>query len=229
MAILIVEDDKNLAHTLERILREHGYQAEVVYDGEAGLHYASNTPYETIILDVMLPKLDGFAVASTLRKRGCASPILMLTARGSVQDKITGLDSGADDYMTKPFSPAELLAHIRALGRRVGRAAFEKIEAFDLGLDLDRHELHCGNRNIHLSHKEFSLARLFMMNPGQVIPKETIIEKVWGSDSCVEDNNVEAYVSFLRKKIRYLDSNAGIETLRKTGYRLTPKAKDSAC
>lgn len=221
MHILIVEDDVRLAQALAHILNENHYGTDVVGDGAEGLAYAESGIYDVIILDVMLPKMNGFDVAANVRRKGINTPILLLTARDAVPDKITGLDSGADDYMTKPFSPSELLAHLRALTRRQGDVLFEKLTAGDLTLDLESHDLDRASKSIHLSYKEFCLAKVFMSNPGQVIPKETLIERVWGIESSAEDNNVEAYVSFLRKKLRFLGSAVKIETLRRAGYRLT--------
>lgn len=144
----------------------------------------------------------------------------MLTARDAVPDKIRGLDSGADDYMTKPFSPAELMAHLRALARRQGEVEFETLRAFNLTLDLTEREFASESSSIHLSAKEFALARVLMSNAGKTVPKATIIDRVWGTTGVTEDNNVEAYVSFLRKKLRFLEVNAHIETIRGVGYRL---------
>lgn len=223
MQILIVEDDKKLALALKQILIEADYQVDAVHDGQSGLDYALSGIYDVIILDAMLPKMDGFTVAKELRRAQISTPILLLTARDAIRDKITGLDSGADDYMTKPFSPAELLAHLRALLRRQGQVVFETLTFEDVTLNLESHDLICGENSIHLGFKEFSLARIFLSNPTQVITKEQLIAKVWGVDSSAMDNNVEAYVSFLRKKLRFLGSRVGVESLRKTGYRLTVK------
>ena len=220
MQILIVEDDMRLEQALGHILEENGYMVDAVHDGASGLAYAQSGIYDVVILDVMLPKMNGFDVVAELRRSGVSTPVLMLTARDSVPDKIAGLDSGADDYMTKPFSPAELLAHLRALTRRQGEVVFEKLTAGDLTLNLESFNLSCGEKSIHLSYKEFSLAKVLMSNCGQVVSKETLLAKVWGVDSSAEDNNVEAYISFLRKKMRFLGSKAHIETLRKAGYRL---------
>lgn len=219
--VLIVEDDVRLASALTHILQENGYEAEAVHDGETGLQWALVGSYDVVILDVMLPKRDGFSVVAELRRQSISTPVLLLTARSAVPDKICGLDSGADDYMTKPFSPAELLAHLRALTRRQGEVVFETLAFADLTLNLESFDLSCGAKSIHLSFKEFSLARVLMSQPRQVVSKELLIEKVWGTESSAEDNNVEAYVSFLRKKLRFLGSEARIETLRKAGYRLT--------
>lgn len=220
MQVLIVEDDVRLAQAVGKILEENDYQVDLVHDGQSGLDYAESGIYDVVILDVMLPKMDGFEVAKQLRRRNVETPVLMLTAKGAIPDKIEGLDSGADDYMTKPFSPAELLAHLRALTRRQGQVIFEVLEFGDLKLNLESHDLACGAKSINLSFKEFSLANILMANKGQVVPKETLISKVWGFESSAQDNNVEAYVSFLRKKLKFLGSTVQIETLRKVGYRL---------
>lgn len=218
--VLIVEDDLRLAQALGHILEENGYVVDTVHDGEDGTTYGESGLYDVIVLDVMLPKLDGFQVTSALRRKGVNTPILLLTARDAVTDKITGLDSGADDYMTKPFAPAELLAHLRALTRRQGEVLFETLQAGDLSLNLESYDLACRAKSIHLSYKEFSIAKMLMRNPGQVISKELLIAKIWGIESSAEDNNVEAYISFLRKKLTFLGSSCRIETLRKAGYRL---------
>lgn len=225
MQILIVEDDIRLAQALEHILQENGYDTDVVRDGVSGLDYAASDLYDVIILDVMLPKKDGFAVVSDLRRQGIATPVILLTARDAVTDKITGLDSGADDYMTKPFAPAELLAHLRALTRRQGDVLFETLSAEGLVLNLESFDLSYGAKTIHLSYKEFCLAKVFMANAGQVVSKDMLITKVWGPESSAEDNNVEAYVSFLRKKMRFLGAPARIETLRRAGYRFIAEEK----
>lgn len=220
MKILIVEDDTRLAQALAHILEENHYDVDAVGDGATGLEWASSGIYDVIILDVMLPKMSGFDVVAELRRDNISTPVLLLTARDAVSDKITGLDSGADDYMTKPFSPAELMAHLRMLTRRQGEVVFEKLQFADLSLQLDSLELSCGEKTIHLSVKEFSIAKILMTNPTQVASKELLIDRVWGADSTAEDNNVEAYISFLRKKLRFLQSRAKIETIRKVGYRL---------
>lgn len=224
MKVLIVEDDMRLAQALSHILEENGYNVDAVHDGINGRDWALIGQYDLIILDVMLPKMDGFAVVADLRRASISTPVLMLTARDAVPDKITGLDSGADDYMTKPFSPAELLAHLRALSRRQGDVIFETLSAGDLSLNLESFDLSCKTKSIHLSFKEFALMRVLMANPGQVVPKDLLIEKVWGIESSAEDNNVEAYVSFVRKKLAFLGSANRIETLRRAGYRLVVDA-----
>lgn len=224
MQVLVVEDDVRLADALAQILEEYKVMADTVHDGRSGLDYALSGQYDAIVLDVMLPGMDGFSVVRELRRRKVQTPVLLLTARDAVQDRVSGLDHGADDYMTKPFAPAELLARLRALTRRRGEVVFEHVEVGDLGLDLDACELSCGSRSIHLSYKEFSIMKILMLNPGQVISKETLIAKVWGVESSADDNNVEAYISFLRKKLAFLSSSVRIETLRKVGYRLDSDA-----
>ena len=226
MQVLIVEDDKKLALALKQILTENDYIVDAVHDGESGLDYALTGEYDVIILDVMLSKKDGFTIAQELRRANVSTPILLLTARDTVRDKITGLDSGADDYMTKPFSPAELLAHLRALLRRQGQVIFENLTYEDLTLNLESHDLSCNDKSIHLGFKEFSVLRILMSNPTQVITKDQLIAKVWGINSSAMDNNVEAYISFLRKKLRFLESRVLITSLRKTGYRLDTESAE---
>lgn len=226
MQVLIVEDDIRLAQALGQILEENHYQVDLVHDGDQGLSYAESGSYDVIILDVMLPRKSGLEVVAELRRANVATPVLMLTARTTVQDKITGLDSGADDYMTKPFSPAELLAHLRALTRRQGQVVFEKIDFGDISLNLESHDLSCGSKSINLSYKEFSIANILISSKGQIVSKDMLISKVWGVESSAVDNNVEAYVSFLRKKLKFLGSNTQIETVRKVGYRLESSSND---
>ena len=220
MQALIVEDDVRLASALARILNENGYVTDVVHDGQDGYDYASSGIYDVVILDVMLPRKNGCRVVEALRRARIDTPVLMLTARSEIPDKIEGLDSGADDYMAKPFSPAELLAHLRALTRRQGQVVFERIEAGDLSLNIESRDLSCNGKSIALSFKEFELARILFSNPDQIVSKDTLISKVWGVESTAVDNNVEACVSFLRKKIRFLGSGVSIDTIRKAGYRV---------
>lgn len=220
MRVLVVEDEVRLADALGQIMTEQKYAADVVYDGADGLAYAQSGQYDAIVLDVMLPKLSGFEVVRRLRAEKNATPVLLLTARDEVQDKVTGLDCGADDYMTKPFSPEELLARVRALTRRQGEVQLETLQFDDLTLKLSTYDLARGEKSVHLGFKEFEVLRILMSNPGIVVVKETLINKVWGSESGAEDNNVEAYISFLRKKLGFLGSRVGIATQRKVGYKL---------
>ena len=223
MNVLVVEDEKRLAAALKHILEEAGYHVDVVYDGQSGLDYAETGMYDIVILDVMLPKMDGFEVIHRLRRKQVSTPVLFLTARSQLSDKVTGLDRGGDEYMTKPFQPEELLARMRALTRRKGEVVLDEVAFEDLTLDLNTCDLRCGDKSVHLSYKEFECARLFMLNPNQTISKEQMLMKVWGLDADVADNSVEAYVSFLRKKLKFLKSNVEIATLRMIGYRMQLK------
>ena len=199
MRVLIVEDEKRLAQALGQIMEEQRYQVDIVYDGQDGLDYALSGQYDIVVLDVMLPKKDGFEVVRQLREINQSVPVLMLTARDDVTDKVLGLDCGADDYMTKPFSPEELLARIRALSRRQGDVLLEDIHWADLTLKLSSRTLHCGAKSVSLGFKEFEVLKLLLANPNGIVSKEELLVKVWGSDSNAEDNNVEAYISFLNR------------------------------
>lgn len=220
MRILVVEDERRLSDALVQILTEAHYQAEAVYDGDDGLSYALSGQYDVVVLDVMLPGMDGFEVVRELRREHCAVPVIMLTAKSELADKVHGLDMGADDYMTKPFAPEELLARVRALSRRQGDVALERMEFSDAALDLNTCDLSCGGRSVHLGYKEFEILRIFMANPHTFVPKEDLIVKVWGADSEAIDNNVEAYISFLRKKLAFVGAHVAITARRKVGYRL---------
>ncbi len=226
MNILIVEDEKRLADVLVQIMREAKYQAEAVYDGQDGIDYALGGDYDVIILDVMLPKKDGFAVVRALRESKRATPVLMLTARSDVSDRVAGLDCGADDYLTKPFATEELLARVRALSRRQGEIVLDVLQYGDLELSVDTHDLKCSARSVRLSLKEFEVLRILMSAPRTIVSKEMLITKVWGYDSEAEANNVEAYISFLRRKLHYLGSRVSINVIRKVGYRLD---EDASC
>lgn len=220
MHILIIEDEKRLAETLAQIMEEQRYQTEIVNNGADGLDYALSGQYDLVLLDVMLPKLDGLEVAKRLREAHISTLILMLTARDEIEDKISGLDCGADDYMTKPFDSGELLARVRALTRRQGEVLAQCLTVSDLTLNLSTRCLSCAGRSVRLGFKEFDVLRLLMSAPKAVIPKEDIITKVWGMESDAEDNNVEVYISFLRKKLSFLNSRVTIGTVRKVGYHL---------
>lgn len=220
MRILIVEDEVRLAQALGQILTEQKYQVDLVHDGGDGLDYALSGQYDAIILDGMLPKLDGLDVVRSLRRRQLSTPVLMLTARGEQGDKINGLDCGADDYMTKPFDPQELLARIRALTRRQGDILPQELQVGDLTLDAGAHTLSCGGKTVRLGFKEYQVIHMLMARPKGVVPKEDILLKLWGCESEAEDNNVEVYISFLRKKLAFLGSDTIISTVRKVGYHL---------
>ena len=220
MNILIVEDEPRLAEVLAHILEESGYHTETVADGDAALAYARSNLYDLLLLDVMIPGKSGIEVVRTMRPEGIDTPVLMLTARTETSDKVEGLDAGADDYMTKPFEPEELLARVRALLRRQGKVVLDEITCGDLTLDLSSHELVCNRKRVHLSRKEFEVAQLLMASPNQVFSKETLLNKVWGVGGEATENSVEAYISFLRKKLRFLKSKVDIDTIRMLGYRI---------
>ena len=225
MRILIVEDEVRLAETLRQLMEDQRYQVDTVYDGADGVDYGLAGQYDLIILDVMLPKVGGFQVAQRLRAAHVSTPILMLTARDEVSDKISGLDCGADDYMTKPFDTGELMARVRARTRRQGEVLSDVLTVGDLNLDCTSRLLSAGERSVRLGFKEFEVLRLLMVNNGNVVTKETLISKIWGLDSEAEDNNVEVYISFLRKKLAFLNSQVAISTVRKVGYFLDPPQK----
>lgn len=220
MNILVVEDERNLADAIVRILEGASYNAEAVYDGTSGLRSALSGAYDAVVLDVMLPGMSGYDVVHEMRREGSATPVLLLTARSSTADKVEGLDSGADDYMTKPFEAAELLARLRALTRRRGDVMLDELTFGDIRLDLETHDLSCGESSVHLSGKEFEVMSVLMSSSARVVSKQDLLLKVWGADAEASENSVEAYVSFLRKKLHHVGSKVQITTLRMLGYRL---------
>lgn len=224
MNVLIVEDEPNLADALSHILSAHAMNVETVYNGRDGLAYAESDLYDAIVLDVMLPGIDGIEICRTLRSRGISTPVLMLTARSEVCDKVAGLDAGADDYLTKPFSPAELLARLRACTRRTGEVVLGCLAFGDLELNPDDQSLTCGDHSVRLSQRECAVLEILMRNPHTVYSKQALLARVWGGDAGQGANNVEAYISFLRKKLAFLESTVGISTIRMLGYRLDTAA-----
>ncbi len=220
MNILVAEDDQHLAESICQILHDAGYRTEMALDGGTALRYAQSGMYDLPLLDVMMPGMDGIAIARQLRAEGNAIPILMLTARDSTEDKVRGLDSGADDYMTKPFEALELLARIRALSRRQGDVVIDEESFGDLTLSLESHDLSTPTRNVHLSQKEFQVMRLLLTNTGRIVSKQELLTRVWGTSGEASENSAEAYVSFLRKKLAHINSRVRIATLRMLGYRL---------
>lgn len=220
MQILIVEDEKRLADALKQILIEQKYMADVVYDGNNGLEYGKSGIYDLIILDIMLPFKDGFQVAFELRQSRINTPILMLTAKDTVPDKVSGLNCGADDYMTKPFAPEELIARIKALTRRKGEVMLDETSYGDFNFNASTNQLYKGIKSVHLNFKEAEIMKLFLSKPEVIISKEEIITKVWGYESDAGSNNVEAYISFLRRKLQFINSDTEIKSVKKMGYRL---------
>ena len=221
MKLLLVEDEKQLSEALQQILIKNKYTVDAVYNGDEGLDYALTDVYDVIILDIMLPKLNGIEILKMIRKRKISTPVILLTAKGSVEDRILGLDSGADDYLPKPFSPDELLARLRALTRRNGDFINENILEFsDIKLNLSTYDMEVNDNSITLTQKEFEILKYFMQRPKLVVSKDDLITKLWGFDSDIEHNNIEVYISFLRKKLAYVESNVKITTKRRVGYRL---------
>ncbi|WP_286149647.1 response regulator transcription factor [Romboutsia ilealis] len=221
MRLLLVEDEKQLSEALQQILIRNKYSVDAVYNGDEGLDYSLTGVYDVIILDIMLPKLNGLEILKMIRRRKISTPVILLTAKDSVEDKILGLDSGADDYLPKPFSPDELLARLRALTRRNGDFINENILEFsDIRLNLSTYDMGVNDNSITLTQKEFEILKYFMQRPKLVVSKDDLITKLWGFDSDVEHNNIEVYISFLRKKLAYVESNVKITTIRRVGYRL---------
>jgi DNA-binding response OmpR family regulator len=221
MRILLVEDEVRLSQALVEIFQKNRYGVDAVYTGPEGLEYAQSGIYDAIILDIMLPGMDGITILRTLRDQKNQVPVLLLTAKDDISDKVKGLDCGADDYMTKPFSTDELLARVRALTRRKGDVKEESVTFGDLVLNKNNCELQkVGGESIKLSLKEFQIIDLLFENPHQIIKKERIIEKIWGGDSDAEYNNVEVYISFIRKKMEQLKVSTTIRTARGIGYSL---------
>lgn len=219
MKILIIEDEKLLAKSLCDLLESKGFETEAVYDGKSGREYAELGIYDLLILDVMMPEMDGYEVARRVRAHRCATPILMLTAKSSLEDRIEGLNAGADYYLTKPFDSRELLACVNALLRRQG-AQVNELKFGNTYLDLESGKLICGKKNVRLSAREFDIMRFLMQAKENNVSKETLLIKVWGYDSNAVENHVEVYVGFLRKKLQSIGSDIRIEAIRRLGYHL---------
>ena len=219
MKILIVEDERLLADSLKTLLEKKGFQVEAVYDGETGEEYAQLGVYDLLILDVMMPKLDGYELARRVRASRCGVPILMLTARSALEDRVQGLNAGADYYLTKPFDSRELLACINALLRRQG-SQVDELTLGNTALDLATGMLVCGERSVRLSAKEFDVMRALLQAGSANLSKESILARVWGYDSNATENHVEVYVGFLRKKLASIGSDIKITAIRRLGYHL---------
>ncbi len=222
MRILLVEDEERLSQALVEIFKKNKFGVDAVYNGNDVLEYVKSEVYDLIILDIMLPGIDGFEVLRRIRESHNSVPVLMLTAKDDVSDKIFGLDHGADDYMTKPFSTEELIARVRALSRRKGEVRDSSVTYGDLTLNVKNCELVSATTGakLKLSLKEYQILDLLFQNPNQIITKNYIIEKIWGGDSNAEFNNVEVYISFLRKKMQFLKVQTEIRTARGIGYSL---------
>lgn len=220
MRILLVEDEKRLAQAIEYILKKNKYIVDVVYNGEDGIDYTLSKIYDLVILDIMIPKIDGIEVLRNIRKEKIDVPVLFLTAKSSLEDKVLGLDTGADDYLTKPFETEELLARVRAMLRRKGEILEQEMTFSDIWLNNNNYTLYCGEKEILLPLKEFNIMKIFISNQKNTVTKEYLIEKVWGFDKDIDYNNVEVYISFLRKKLSSIGSKVEIKTARGIGYYL---------
>ena len=223
MRILLAEDERSLSRAIIALLEKHNYSADAVYDGQEALDYLEAENYDAVILDIMMPKLDGLSVLRTLRERGSQIPVLLLTAKSEVEDKVTGLDSGANDYLTKPFATAELLARIRAMIRTQSAQTDSRMSFGNITLDQTTYELSSPSGSFRLANKEYQMMELLLRNPHQLIPSERFLEKIWGYDSDVELNVVWVYISYLRKKLTALQADIQIKATRNAGYSLEKK------
>lgn len=222
MRILLAEDERSLARALVRILEKNNYAADAVFNGEDALAYLETGGYDAAILDIMMPKMDGITVLKTLRQQGNPIPVIMLTAKAEVDGKVLGLDSGANDYLTKPFDTRELLARLRAVTRNQNTAD-TKLRLGNIALDRASFELSSPSGSFRLTSKEFQMMEMLMDNPRRLIPTERFMEKIWGLDSDAEINVVWVYISYLRKKLSALDADIQIKSARNAGYSLEEK------
>lgn len=223
MRILLAEDEKELSNALVVILKHNNYSVDAVYDGAEALNYAFSENYDLLILDIMMPKMSGLEVLEELRKKGIFTPILMLTAKAEIEDRILGLDKGADDYLSKPFAMGELLARIRAMTRRKSEFTPDIIEAGNIKLNKENYELSNKKSSLRLGNKEFQMLEMLMNNPKRLISTEQFMERIWGCDSETEVNVVWVYISYLRKKLESLGANVKIKAVRGVGYKLETK------
>lgn len=223
MRVLIVEDNVRLAQSVQDILKQIWYDSDICTDGDSGSCRLLEGEYDAVILDIMLPGKDGITLLREARAKGCLTPVLLLTAKSEIEDKVKGLDSGADYYLTKPFDKQELLAVMKSIVRRRGQVLFDCLRVGDMTLNQSNYTLSGPERSIQLGRKEYDILRVLMENQNQIISKETLLIKVWGSETEAVGNNVEIYISFLRKKLTFLNVNAVITTIRNLGYRLSGK------
>lgn len=223
MRLLLAEDEKELSRALVAVLTKNNYTVDAVYNGEDAFDYAKETDYDGIILDVMMPVMDGIEALKKMRKAGISTPVIMLTAKAEVNDRIAGLDAGADDYLPKPFAMGELLARLRSITRRKGEVVSEKLKFGDIYLDLAAAELGNGKESYRLTHKEFQVMEMLLKNSGNLISTERMLDQVWGYDSDVEINVVWVAISSLRKKLTGMKSKVEIQAVRGIGYTLKQK------
>lgn len=226
MRILVIEDEKGIAEAIQAILENHRYEVDIVFDGESGLDYILTGLYDLVLLDIMLPKLDGVSVLKRVRQMGLEVPIIFLTAKSQLEDRVSGLDLGADDYMTKPFEAEELLARIRLRTRQSSITQVNHLKFGNLILNLDTRALSVLEHEVKLSNKEFLLMETFLRNPQKIIPKNQLILKVWGPLDDSEYNQLEVFISFLRKKLRFLKADVAIKTTKGAGYSLECSVKE---
>lgn len=220
MRILIAEDETSTARALKLLLEQAKFSVDIAYNGNDAWDFISNTTYEVIILDIMMPGKNGLEVLSLIRGNHISTPVLMLTAKGEVEDKVLGLESGADDYLPKPFSTAELIARVKALARRSENYSDSVRKIGNLELDSNRYEMRAGTKSATLTNKEYQLLELFILHPGFVFSTEHLMEKIWGFDTESEIDVVWTHIGFIRKKLRSLDANVEIKTIRGAGYSL---------
>lgn len=223
MRLLLAEDEKDLSKALCAILKHNNYSVDAVYDGQDALDYATCGTYDGIILDIMMPKMNGLDVLRELRKNGIDTPVLILTAKAETDDKIVGLDAGADDYLTKPFAMGELLARIRALTRRKAEFSPNLLSFGNLSLNRESFELSVGENSVRLGNKEYQMIEMLLNNPGRLISTEQFMERIWGYETEAEINVVWVYISYLRKKLANLGANLEIKAVRGVGYTLEEK------
>lgn len=229
MKVLYVEDEKYLALAVAQVLKKNNYSVDLAHDGESGLDLALTGLYDIVILDIMLPKMSGISVLCQMRKQGVETPVILLTAKGETEDKVVGLDSGADDYLAKPFQMEELLARLRALGRRKGRLIHGSVLSYaDIEYNYNTLDLYVNGQSFHLTLKEGQLLELLLNHKGQAVTNNAIIEKLWGWDSEARDSHVQVQVAFLRKKLKLLSSKARIKTIYGVGYMLDLNGGDAA-
>lgn len=220
MRLLLAEDEQELSNALVTVLKHNNYSVDAVYNGQDALDYLLMGNYDGAILDIMMPKMDGITVLKKLRASGSSLPVLMLTAKSEIDDRVAGLDSGADDYLTKPFSMKELLARIRAMTRRQATATDSILTFGDLSLNRSTYTLSCGDSELRLASKEYQMMEMFLTNPGQLLSADQFMDKIWGYDSESEQNVVWVYISYLRKKLTSLGSKVQIKATRGLGYSL---------
>ena len=218
MKLLLAEDERALSEAVVAVLEHNNYSVDAVFDGQEALDYVLEQRYDGILLDIMMPKLDGLSVLRTLRERGITTPVMMLTAKAEVRDRVAGLDQGADDYLPKPFAMAELLARVRALTRRGGAYTPDVLTMGDASLDRQSYELRCGSESVRLSRKEYQLMEMLLLNQNRLLSTEQLMSRIWGYDSDAEINVVWVYISYLRKKLTQLGSSLQISAVRGRGY-----------